>query len=89
MHPKDGKESKIYFMVNGEMKPVSECVSLDDCADIVDKVESVWSNPEYFKGEITVKVSKKTCKQVKMLVCPRYYFNNWRKMHGLPLVRRK
>ncbi len=75
------------------MKPVSERISLDECAEIVDKVESAWNNPEYFKGgEISLKMSKRTHKQVKKLfqrVCPRYFFNNWRKMHGLPLIRRK
>lgn len=84
---------QIYCEINGELKPLEMGVSIDECAEIVSNVDSALSNPEYFKGgEITFKTPRKECKRLKKAfqsVMPRYFTNNWRKMHHLPMIRRR
>ena len=94
MPPKGHNQTRLFFKTeNGEYQPIEMGVSLEDCAEIVSDVDSALSNPEYFKGgEITVKMPRKTYKKFKKLIqsnCPRYFTNNWRKMHHLPLIRRR
>lgn len=85
---------QLFYEVDGEMKPleIGE-LSLEDCSDIVCDVENAISNPEYFKGgEITFKMSRKAYKKMRKAlksVIPRYFTNNWCKMHHLPLIRRR
>lgn len=95
MPPKEIENGKIYYEIDEELKPleIGGAITLGDCEDIVSDVESALSNPEYFKGgEITFKISRKEYKRMKKIlqsVCPRYFTNNWRKMHHLPLIRRR
>lgn len=93
MPPKEIENGKIYYGIDGELKPIEigGSINLEECAEIVSDVDSALNNPKYFKGvEITFKMSKKECKRLKKVlqsVCPRYFTNNWRKMHHLPLIR--
>lgn len=86
---------KIYYKIGGELKPmqIGDGITLEDCVEIVSDVDNALSNPKYFKGgEITFKMSRKEHKRMKKIlqsVCPRYFTNNWRKMHHLPLIRRR
>lgn len=84
---------QFFFEIDGEMKQIETGVTIEDCKQIVEDVENVLHNPEFFKGgEIEFKMSRKErkrCKKVMQLLIPRYFSNNWRKMHGLPIVRRK
>lgn len=94
MPPKDHKPTQLFFKTeNGEYQSIETGVSTEDCADIVSDVDSALSNPEYFKGgEITMKMSRKAHKKFKKLIrdnCPRYFTNNWRKIHHLLLIRRR
>lgn len=95
MPPKNVKTGQLYYEVDGELKPmqIGGTITLEDCAEIVSDVDGALSNPEYFKGgEITFKMSRKEHKRMKKViqsVCPRYFTNNWRKMHHLPLIRRR
>lgn len=92
MLPKNVETGQLYYEID-ELKPIEMGVSLEDCTEIVSDVDSALSNLEYFKGgEITFKMSQKESKRMKKVlqgVCPRYFTNNWRKMHHLPLVRRR
>lgn len=94
MPTKNETNGQLFYEVDGERKPleIGE-LSLEDCSDIVCDVENTINNPEYFKGgEITFKISQKVYKQMKKVmqsVFPRYYTNNWRKMHYLPMIRRR
>lgn len=89
------ENGKIYFEIDGELKPmqIGGTITLEDCASIVSDVDCVLNNPEDFKGgEITFKMSRKESKRIKKVlqsVMPRYFTNNWRKMHHLPLIRRR
>lgn len=95
MPTKNIEARQLYFEIDGELKPIQigGAITLEDCAEIVSDVDSTLRNPEYFKGgEITFKMSKKECKRLKRVlqsVCPIYFTNNWRKMHHLPLIRRR
>lgn len=95
MPPKEIKNGKIYYEIGGELKPleIGGAITLEDCEDIVSDVDGALSNPEYFKGgEITFKMSQKESKRMKKAlqsVCPIYFTNNCRKMHHLPLIRRR
>ena len=95
MPPKEIESRKIYYEIDGELKPfeIGGVITLEDCEDIVSDVDISLSNPEYFKGgEITFKMSRKGSKRLKKLlqnVIPRHFTNNWRKMHHLPMIRRR
>ena len=94
MPTKDHNPTQLLFKTeNGEYQPIEMGVSLEDLTEIVSDVDSALSNLEYFKGgEITMKMSRKAHKKFKKLIqdnCPRYFTNNWRKMHHLPLIRRR
>lgn len=89
----NSETGQLYYEIDGELKPIEMGVSLEDCAEIVSDVDSALRNPEYFKGgEITFKVPRKESKRLKKVlqsVIPRYFTNNWCKMHHLPLIRRR
>lgn len=95
MPPKEIESRKIYYEIDGELKPfeIGGVITLDDCEDIVSDVDSTLRNPEYFKGgEIIFKMSRKERKRLKKVfqsVMPKYFTNNWRKMHHLPIIRRR
>lgn len=95
MPPKEIESRKIYYEIDGESKPmqIGGVITLEDCAEVVSDTESALINPEYFKGgEITFKMSRKESKRMKKVlqsVCSIYFTNNWRKMHHLPLIRRR
>lgn len=95
MPPKNSKIGQLYYEIDGELKPmkIGGTITLEDCASIVSDVDCVLNNPENFKGdEITFKMSRKERKRMKKVlqsVCPRYFTNNWRKMHHLPIIRRR
>lgn len=95
MPPKEIENGKIYYEIDGELKPLATggMITLEDCAEIVSDVDGALNNPEYFKGgEMTFKMSRKEHKRLKKAlqsVMPRYFTNNWRKMHHLPLIRRR
>lgn len=86
---------QLYYEIDGELKPleIGRAITLEDCEDIVSDVDSALNNPEYFKGgEITFKMPRKEYKRLKKVlqsIVPRYFTNNWRKMHHLPLIRRR
>lgn len=91
--PTETDTNRQFFLeVDGELKPVEMGVTIEECAEIVQDVENAIHNPEFFKGcEVTFKMSYKQHKRLKRVlqsVLPRYYTNNWRKMHGLSMVRR-
>lgn len=95
MPPKNFKAGQLYYEVDGELKPmqIGGTITLEDCTEIVSDVDKALSNPEYFKGvEITFKISRKESKRMKKIlqsVRPRYFTNNWRKIHHLPTRRRE
>lgn len=95
MTTKSVEARQLYFEIDGELKPmqIGATINLEDCAEIVSDVDGTSNNPEYFKGvEITFKISKKECKRLKKVlqsVMPKYFTNNWRKMHHLPIIRRR
>lgn len=84
---------QLFYEVDGETIPINGIVSIDECGKIVSSVENALNNPEYFKvREITFKMPRKEYKRWKKIfqnVMPRYFTNNWRKMHHLPIIRRK
>lgn len=93
MPPKEIENGKIYYEIDGELKPLEMGASIEECTEIVSDVDSALNNPEYFKGgEITFKMPRKEHKKFKkalQIVIPKYFTNNWRKMHHLPLIRRR
>lgn len=93
MPTKNDEKRQFYCEIGGELKPIEMGISLEDCVEIISDVDNALSNPEYFKGrEITFKISRKESKRMKKVlqsIMPRYFTNNWRKMHNLPLIRRR
>lgn len=94
---KEIENGKIYCKIDGEPKPleIGGVITLEDCEEIVSDVDSALNNPKYFKDmeiEITFKMSRKGSKRIKKLlqsIIPRHFTNNWRKMHHLPMIRRR
>ena len=85
---------QFFYEVGGERTPLEiGGLSLEDCSDIICDVENEINNPEYFKGgEISFNMPRKTYKKFKKVirnVFPRYFTNNWRKIHGFPMTRRR
>lgn len=93
MPPKEIESRKIYYEIDGELKPFEMGASIEECADIVSDADSALNNLKYFKGgEITFKMSRKGSKRIKKLlqsIIPRHFTNNWRKIHHLPMIRRR
>lgn len=95
MPPKDIESGKLYCEIEGKLNPIQigGTITLEDFAQIVSDADSALSNPKYFKGgEITFKVPRKERKRMKKAlqsVMLGYFTNNWRKMHHLPLIRRR
>lgn len=93
MPTKTDENRQFFLEVDGELKTVEMGVTIEECAEIVHNVENAINNPEFFKGgEVAFTMSykqRKRYKRVLQSVLPRYYTNNWRKMHGLAMVGRK
>lgn len=91
MPPKDHNPMQLFLKTEiGEYQPMG--TTIEECADIVSGVDNALRKPEYFKGGgITFKISRKESKRMKKVfqsVCIKYFTNNWRKMHHLPMVNR-
>lgn len=83
---------QLYYEIDGELKPLEMGASIEECTEIVSDVDSALCNPEYFKGGITFKMPRKEHKKFKkalQIMMPIYFTNNWRKIHHLPLIRRR
>lgn len=86
---------KIYYEIGGELKPIEMggTINLEDCVDTVSDIDTAPSVLEYSEGwEISFKMSRKEHKMMKKILksdWPIYFTNNWRKMHHLPMIRRK
>lgn len=93
MPPKEIESRKIYYEIDGELKLFEMGASIEECEDIVSDTDSELNNLKYFKGgEITFKMSRKGSKRIKELlqiIIPRHFTNNWRKIHHLPLIRKR
>lgn len=89
MPTKGIEENKVYFMVDGELRPFTEIKGIENIG--IDSEEKIETSefPEY---EVTFKLSRKSLKQLKKIFLtarPKLFINNWRKMHHLPLIRRR
>lgn len=93
MPTNNAETRKLYYEIDGELRPLEMSGNIEECTEIASDVGSALSNPEYFKGgEITLKMPRKEYKKMKKAlqsVIPRYFTNNWRKTHHLPLIRRR
>lgn len=86
---KGREETNIYFMVDGELRPFTEIKGIENVGNISDEKIEISEFPEY---EVTFKLSRKSSKKLKKLFLatrPKLFTNNWRKMHHLPLTRRR
>lgn len=90
MPPKDYKQSHIFFKTEDEeLQPFTEIKGIED---IGIENEGKIEIPEFPEYEATFKLSRKTSKKLKKMflaTCPKLFTNNWRKMHHLPLIRRR
>lgn len=90
MPPKDYEQSKIFFKTeDGEMQPFTEIKGIENIGNFSDEKIGISEFPEY---EATFKLSRKTSKKLKELFLttrPKPFKNNWRKMHHLPMIRRR
>lgn len=88
--PTEGvKENKVYFVVDGELRPFTEIKGIENIGIESDEMIDVSEFPEY---EATFKLSRKSLKELRRLFLatrPKIFINNWRKMHYLPLIRRR
>lgn len=83
---KGNEESKIYFMVDGELQPYTEIKGIENIGNISDEKIEISEFPEY---EATFTLSRKTLKKLFLTTRPKLFTNNWRKNHHLPLIRRR
>lgn len=89
MPTKGIEENKVYFMVDGELQPFTEIKGIENIG--IDSEERIETSefPEY---EATFTLSRKSLKELKKLFLAtrqKLFINNWRKMHHLPLIRRR
>lgn len=90
MPPKDYEKSKIFFKTeDGELQPFTEIKGIEDIGiENEEKIEI----PEFSEYEATFKLSRKTSKKLKKMfpaTRPKLFTNNWRKIHHLPMIRRR
>lgn len=86
---KGNDESKVYFMIDGEVRPFTEIKGIENIGNFSDEQIEISKFPEY---EATFKLSRKTSKKLKKMFLatrPKLFTNNWRKMRHLPLIRRR
>lgn len=90
MPPKDYEQSQIFFkMEDGELQPFAEIKGIENIGNFSDEQIEISEFPEY---EATFKLSRKSSKKLKKMFLstrPKLFTNNWRKMHHLPMVRRR
>lgn len=80
---------QLYFEIDGELQPFTEIKEIQNIGiESDEKIE----NSEFPEYEVTFKPSRKSLKELKkMFLTTRQkpFTNNWHKMHGLPLARRR
>lgn len=90
MPPKDYEQSQIFFKTEyGELQPFTEIKGIENIGNFIDEQIEISEFPEY---EATFKLSRKSSKKLKKMFLatrPKLFTNNWRKMHHLPMVRRR
>lgn len=90
MPPKDYEQSKIFFKTeDGELQLFTEIKGIENIGNFSDEQIEISEFPEY---EATFKLSRKSSKKLKKMFLatrPKLFTNNWRKMHHLPLIRRR
>ncbi len=94
MPTKNAETGQLYYEVDGGFKPLGKLIELT--AEMED-VSGEEYNPLFEGGEITFKIPKKEWRKFwkKIMVImyekgvPKHLKNNWRKMHHLPMTRRK
>ena len=89
MPTKGIEENKVYFMVDGELRPFTEIKEIQNIGIESDEKIETSEFPEH---EATFTLSRKLLKELKKLFFttrPKLFINNWRKMHHLPLIRRR
>ncbi|MBE6061868.1 MAG: hypothetical protein E7215_17155 [Clostridium sulfidigenes] len=42
-----------------------------------------------FGGDLTIRISRKQSRRLMEIIIPREFKNNWRKLHGIPMRRKK
>lgn len=80
-------QKKNLFLANG--KDENHKINIGEITNIVNIVAQPEKYPEYYGGEITsaADVGKDTF--AYRLLFGKEFQNNWRKLHGLPMKRRK
>lgn len=89
MPPKNIETGQLYFEINGELRPFTEAKGIENIGIESDEKIEISEFPEY---EATFTLSRKPSKKLKKLFIatrPKIFINNWRKMHHLPLIRRR
>ena len=89
---KSEANSQFFCEIDGELKPIGMGVTIEGCQEIVQDVENAIHNLDFYMGgEIKINISRKEHKRFKRIlqsIIPRYWTNNWRKMHGMRTTRR-
>lgn len=88
--PSKETKSTIYFNINGEFTPVTQLADMPHCEYTSGNDETATD----FSGaqEATFSLSGIPRGELLKIFIPNYpncFCNNWHKMHGLPLIRRK
>lgn len=90
MPTKDYEQSKIFFKTeDGEWQPFTEIKGIENIGIENEEKIEIAEFPEY---EATFTLSRKSSKKLKKLFIatrPKIFINNWRKIHHLPIIRRR
>lgn len=100
MIPDNPETVKFYLWIGGELTPIENRMNCVEFTETVCDIDGELNNQEQSNYlfvesgtiEISFKTPKKEYRKIKRFIqsiCPRNCTNNWRKMHGLPMIRRR
>ena len=100
MPPKEIENGKIYCEINGELNTIGnsveftaepENISDDDCARYFKGMELSFELTDEGRKQLSefMKPHLKEFEDMEKLLKRTFWCNNWRKMHHLPLIRRR
>lgn len=88
--PSKNTKNTIYFNINGKFTPVTRTVDMMQYEYASDNNETATDFSSAQEATFTLSAFPRE-KLLKIFIpnYPNCFCNNWRKMHGLPLIRRK
>ena len=81
-------DAKLMYSIDGkDFQEIGEPVTISH--DISDSdIDDFGLHSSTMSASFSIKISKQQSRQLVEILIPREFKNNWRKRHGLPMIRR-